>query len=221
MVLSYKIGCFPIISYCIPPSSGQSGLRLSAPGAWIAPAKRPPGHFCRFLGCTGGRQTGRDGCVRLRRRQIRRRPVRPGCAWTRGWGGGPTRASAPSQPLEARREVAADAVERGGAADGGGREGGARGGGRAATKVGERTAPTRARGPPPMGSRGRGGAPAGIPAATLLHSASAPSIDRRSSGRGRAAPQIDTRRRSGHGHGRPRTACSAGTSMGHVAGRRW
>jgi hypothetical protein len=94
MVLSYKIGCFPIISYCIPPSSGQSGLRLSAPGAWIAPAKRPPGHFCRFLGCTGGRQTGRDGCVRLRRRQIRRRPVRPGCAWTRGWGGGPTRSSA-------------------------------------------------------------------------------------------------------------------------------
>jgi hypothetical protein len=82
----------------------------------------------------------------------------------------------------------------------------------------ERTAPTRARGPPPMGSRGRGGAPAGIPAATLLHSASAPSTGRRSSGRGRAAPQIDTHRHSGHGHSRPRAACSAGTSMGHVAG---
>jgi hypothetical protein len=42
---------------------------------------------------------------------------------------------------------------------------------------------TRARGPPPMGGRGRDGAPASIPNATLLHSASPPSIGRRSRGR--------------------------------------
>jgi hypothetical protein len=103
------------------------------------------------------------------------------------------------------------------------------GGERAEPEVGEGRQRRRERGPhrPELEARHRWGAGGGAahrrasPRATLLHSASAPSIDRRSSGRGRAAPQIDTRRRSGHGHGRPRTACSAGTSMGHVAGRRW
>jgi hypothetical protein len=104
-------------------------------GACIGPAKRPPGRFWHFLGCTGRRQKQRDGCVRLRRRQIRRRPVRPGRAWTRGRGSGPTHPRAiPNHPSRGRPPQTPEVGERTESEVGE----------RAATEAGERTTPTRA-----------------------------------------------------------------------------
>jgi hypothetical protein len=54
-----------------------SRVRLSAPGAWIGPAKRPGGHFCRFSSRTGDLQVGRHACVRPRQRHIQRGMGRP------------------------------------------------------------------------------------------------------------------------------------------------
>jgi hypothetical protein len=77
------------------------------------------------LGCTGRRQKQRDGCVRLRRRQIRRRPVRPGRADVAA---GPRTLAPPQPPVEG--EAAANA--------GGGREDRVGGGGKGSNRGGRK-----------------------------------------------------------------------------------
>jgi hypothetical protein len=77
------------------------------------------------LGCTRRRQKQRDGCVRLRRRQIRRRPVRPGRADVAA---GPRTLAPPQPPVEG--EAGANA--------GGGREDRVGGGGKGSNRGGRK-----------------------------------------------------------------------------------
>jgi hypothetical protein len=186
-------------------------LRLSALGAWIGPVKRPPGHFCYFLAAprdakldaivpfccgdakSGGVPFGLDARTWRRAHTLARHPNRL------RRGGRP-----PQTPWRGSRGGMVPATR-------GGRDGGAGGGGKGGEKCWREDAAV-------DGSTGRGGAAVGVPAATLLHSASAPST-----GRARAAFSAGTSMGhvaegddcSGHGHGRPRAACSAAlASMG-------
>jgi hypothetical protein len=115
----------------VPPTIGWSkidfflGFKTVCTGACIGPAKRPGGRFWRFMGCTGRRQKQRDGCVRLRRRQIRRRPIRPGRADVAA---GPRTLAPPQPPVEG--EAAANA--------GGGREDRVGGGGKGSNRGGRK-----------------------------------------------------------------------------------